>query len=195
MNIGKFMAGALWASFNEGGIMFRQLRDKELPNLERYIEEKPKYSDVKIELNDLRNSGPLVNLKDYKIAGKNHYNSSWNPPYYLSIPGSISELFARKSVAQKLTIVNERLEYIDLEVYVFDAYRPLAVQNYFYFHWFPEYLKKKFPEKNEEWIITEVRKYWAKGVNSLQQLEQRIPPHSTGGALDLTLSPSSQLLG
>lgn len=123
----------------------------------------------------------LVDLKKYGIVGVNYYHSSWNPPYYQSIPGSLPRLLARKTVAEKLARINKKIVNSGLEIFIFDAFRPLAVQEYISSKWLPRYFRKIYPHKNQEWRLKKISKYWptCEGEN--------IPPHLTGGAIDLTL--------
>jgi D-alanyl-D-alanine dipeptidase len=132
--------------------------------------------------------GPLarercIDVRDIGVAGANHYNIEYNPPYYLRVPGSIPDLYVRRSVATKLREVNSRLLGIGLELFLFDAWRPQAIQRYFHDVWFPDWLKARQPELSGATLTQEVEKYWASpsaGRNSPS-------PHSTGGAVDLTL--------
>ena len=124
-----------------------------------------------------------VEVRGLGIAGDNHYNTPRNPPYYVSVPGSIAELYLRKSVAGKLMDVNARLKPAGIELYLFDAWRPQAIQRYFHDVWFPEWLVKRQPHLAGQTLVEEVEKYWAAPTAG----ENSPSPHSTGAALDLTL--------
>jgi zinc D-Ala-D-Ala dipeptidase len=124
-----------------------------------------------------------VEVRSVGIAGANHYNTPQNPPYYLSVPGSIPDLFLRRSVVQRLRDVNARLGELGIELYLFDAWRPQSIQRYFHDVWFPAWLKERQPDLSGDALVDEVEKYWASpsaGATSPS-------PHSTGGAVDLTL--------
>jgi D-alanyl-D-alanine dipeptidase len=126
---------------------------------------------------------PCVDVRDVGIAGANHYNIEQNPPYYLRVPGSTPDLYVRRSVATRLHEVNVRLSAIGLELFLYDAWRPQAIQRYFHDVWFPEWLQARNPHLKGPALVAEVEKYWAAptaGRNSPS-------PHSTGGAVDLTL--------
>ena len=125
---------------------------------------------------------PLVDLRDAGIAGENYYYSHRNPPYWRRIPGAIPQLTVRRSVAEKLKRVNARLEAETLELYVFDAWRPRAVQSYFHDHWVPQELKRRRPELSGETLTREVERYWARPTTDAASPA----PHATGGAIDLT---------
>jgi D-alanyl-D-alanine dipeptidase len=126
---------------------------------------------------------PLVDLKAHGIACENYYHAMRNPPYYRRIEGSVPELLARASVAERLAQVKERIAPQGLELFVFDAWRPRAVQAYFHDVWMPEQLRKRQPDLGGEALWREVGRYW-----SAPTTDPGAPaPHSTGGAVDLTL--------
>lgn len=158
-----------------------------IPNPNFDIESIRNYQTIKIDNTHPLFKEELVDLREFGIKGINYYHSQYSPPYYHSIPGSISKLKTRKTVAEKLRRVNEKLKSVGIELFVFDAFRPLAVQNYFYYQWVPQYLRSIYPEKDEAWIEKEVNSYWAKGARNKEELLASIPPHSTGAAVDLTL--------
>ena len=128
------------------------------------------------------------NLLAYDIDGKNYYYREDNPPYNHRAPHSLEELYVREGVLLRLIKVNERLRRHNLELHVFDAYRPVEVQNYFFDHWVPDSLRKQHPDWDEEKVQDETRKYWAKGAPSSDEVDPLSPPpHSTGGVVDLSI--------
>ena len=124
-----------------------------------------------------------VEVGSVGLAGDNHYNHGFNPPYYMRIPGSIAELFVRQSVAERLRAVNARLADAGIELYLFDAWRPQAVQRYFHDVWFPAWLSKRQPDLAGRALVDEVEKYWSAPTAGAASPS----PHSTGGAVDLTV--------
>lgn len=124
-----------------------------------------------------------VEVRAFGLAGENYYSHARNPPYYEAIPGAIPELFVRTSVGDRLRGVNARLADAGLELYLFDAWRPQAVQRFFHDVWFPAWLKKRQPSLDGAALIEEVEKYWAAPSDGLGSPS----PHSTGAAVDLTL--------
>lgn len=129
---------------------------------------------------------PLVDLAQAGIAGRNHYAHAQNPPYHQAIPGAIDGLYLREDLARRLADVNAVLAPYGLELWVFDAWRPIAVQNYFFDHWMPDYLRTAHPGLAGEALQREVEKYWARGAaGGVDPLSP--PPHNTGAAVDLTL--------
>ena len=128
-------------------------------------------------------SEACVELKSYAVAGDNHYATASNPPYFQSVPGSVDELWLREKVAQKLVTINERIASAGLELYVFDAWRPQAIQIHFHDIWFPQWLRDNRPQLSEDEIADEVERYWAAPSDGTASPS----PHSTGAAVDLTL--------
>jgi D-alanyl-D-alanine dipeptidase len=126
---------------------------------------------------------PLVDLLDYDIAGENYYWSERNPPYWRRAPGSIPNLWLRQSVAQKLVAVNASLAEAGLALFVFDAWRPRAVQAYFHDVWMPAQLAKFRADLAGDALTSEVERYWAAPTTSAESPA----PHATGGAVDLSI--------
>ena len=128
------------------------------------------------------------NLLEYDIDGKNYYHRYDNPPYFHRAPHSLEELYVREGVLLRLIKVNERLRRHNLELHVFDAYRPVELQNYFFDEWVPNEIRKQHPDWSEDAVYEEKRKYWAKGAPSSDAVDLLSPPpHSTGGVVDLTI--------
>jgi D-alanyl-D-alanine dipeptidase len=126
---------------------------------------------------------PMVDLPACGIAGENYYWSERNPPYWRRIEGSVSELWLRRSVAARLGEVNAKLADAQLELFVFDAWRPRAVQAYFHDVWMPQQLKAHRPELSGDGLITEIERYWAAPTKD----ENSPAPHATGAAVDLSI--------
>jgi D-alanyl-D-alanine dipeptidase len=125
----------------------------------------------------------LANAQDFGLAGENFYYSERNPPYWRRIEGAIPDLLLRHSVGTKLQAVNARLRAQGLELWLFDAYRPRAVQAYFHDVWTPAELMRRNPSLHGEALKTEVERYWAAPTDDPMQPA----PHSTGAAVDLTV--------
>jgi zinc D-Ala-D-Ala dipeptidase len=125
----------------------------------------------------------LVDLRDLGIAGENYYYSLRNPPYWRRIEGAVPDLLVRQSVGDKLARINALLAVAELEVYVFDAWRPRAVQAYFHDLWMPVEIAKRDPHLTGAALTAEVERYWA-----APSVDEASPaPHATGAALDLTI--------
>ena len=160
------------------------LKKKPVPSSAEAQGRKRGYRDsVRIAVEDEAAGEPCIEARALGLAGDNHYFQVTNPPYYTRIPGSIEQLFVRRSVGERLQRVNGRLLATGLEIYLFDAWRPQAVQRHFHDVWFPAWLKHRAPHLEGAALTEEVEKYWAAPTAS----EASPSPHSTGGAVDLTL--------
>ncbi len=141
------------------------------------------YRDLPIAFEGAANEEKLVALGDYGMRGENFYAQPRNPPYYEMIPGSITALCLREGAAARLRNVNVRLANADIELFVFDAWRPQAVQAYFHDRWLPAELRKRKPHLSDDALAAEVTNYWAAPSAG----REAPSPHSTGGAVDLTI--------
>jgi D-alanyl-D-alanine dipeptidase len=161
------------------------LRTKPVPD---EINRKLNYREYPIDLDSQYNAERLVDIRTFGLAGDNFYYRRDNPPYFRRIDSSIEQLYLRETVAGLLGQVNADLAPLDLEIYVFDAFRPIEIQNYMHDRWFPEYLLERNPELSQQDLFAEVEKYWAKGSSNGHEIDPRSPPpHSTGAAIDLTI--------
>ena len=125
----------------------------------------------------------LVDLRDLGIAGENHYFSYRNPPYWRRIEGAVPDLLVRTSVGEKLARINTLLGGSELELFIFDAWRPRKVQAYFHDVWMPAELARRSPRLSGAALTAEVERYWAAPSGD----EASPAPHATGAALDLTI--------
>lgn len=126
---------------------------------------------------------PLIDSRTLGLAGENFYFSPNNPPYWRRIDGAIPDLLVRQSVGEKLAAVNARLNAAGLELFLFDAYRPRAVQAYFHDVWTPAELQRRDPSLTGAALLAEVETYWAAPTD-----DPMFPaPHSTGAAVDLSV--------
>ena len=127
---------------------------------------------------------PLVKICDYGVEGRNHYAHPRNPPYWQAIGGAVDALWARRGVAERLQAVDQRLRGQGLRLHVFDAWRPRAVQAYFHDVWLPAELRTRRPDLAGAALQAEVARYWAAPT-----IDPNAPaPHSTGAAVDLTIT-------
>jgi zinc D-Ala-D-Ala dipeptidase len=117
-----------------------------------------------------------------------------NPPPYAKLGadyGGKSPYFVRESVGKKLIIAREKLQqsHLHWQIKIFDAYRPVEVQQFMVDYTFNSVLRENNLRVTEltgeevEKIWMQVYKMWA--VPSFDRATP--PPHSTGAAVDLTL--------
>ena len=104
------------------------------------------YRSVAIARDGAANAEPLLEAEAFGLAGRNYYASPINPPYYHIVPGSIDRLWLRRSVGVRLRALNDRLNASGLELFLYDAWRPQAVQRYFHDVWFPAEMRRRHPQ-------------------------------------------------
>jgi D-alanyl-D-alanine dipeptidase len=125
----------------------------------------------------------LCEAAEKGLAGLNFYHSERNPPYWRRIEGSTPKLLLRRTVANKLAQVNARAAAAGLELYLFDAWRPRAVQAYFHDVWMRHELRRRGSLLEGAALTAEIERYWA-----APSIDENSPaPHATGAATDLTL--------
>lgn len=123
----------------------------------------PKILSVTIE----DNGEPLVDLRNYpEIA-------VIDPP----APEQPIQSKVRPGLAKRLQQAATHLP-SGVRFSLVDAWRPLSVQQQ-YFNSYQARLKQQHPEWGEQQLFDETTKFVAPAVNN--------PPHSTGGAVDITL--------
>jgi zinc D-Ala-D-Ala dipeptidase len=102
-----------------------------------------------------------------------------------------SPFYLRQGVVERLLKAQDYLETVrsGWQIQVFDAYRPLAVQQFMVDYTFTEVVQRRgqeaeqLTEAEREALLNEVYEFWAvPDANPAQP-----PPHSTGGAVDVTL--------
>jgi zinc D-Ala-D-Ala dipeptidase len=122
-----------------------------------------------------------------------HFARETPHPYLkLSAPyGERSPYYLRQGVLEKLLLAQIALRRVqpDWNIQIFDAYRPIAVQQYMVSHTFEQLLQAQnlidaslSPEQRQA-LLQEVYQFWAEP--SLDPATP--PPHSTGAAVDVTL--------
>lgn len=159
-----------------------------IPYLDSVRERRKGARAFPLDISSIENTEHPRDIATGDIAGENYYYRTDNPPYWHRAPGSIPKLYVREGLMWRLEKANKQLRSIGLELFVFDAYRPIEVQNYFHDIWVPGYLRKKYPDWSEEQVLTEVGNYWAKGAPNGEGINPLSPPpHSTGGAIDCTV--------
>lgn len=168
--------------------MANKYRKKIIPPLDNARGKIISFRNVPINFSSALTNEGYVDIKEAGLSGFNHYFKSMNPPYYTSIKGSTEKLLLRKSVVLKLIRINNKLNKDGLELYFFDCYRPVKVQQFLYNVWLPKYLKRIHPNYSEEKLLKELNLYTAKPPISENDIDRNSPsPHATGAAMDVTL--------
>ena len=130
---------------------------------------------------------PLVEIPLEKFAVESpHPYMKLGAPY-----GEYSPYYLRESVVERLISAQNNLSQFlpGWRIQIFDAYRPVAVQEFMVNYSFKQALQERRLKETEisstqsQKVWQEVYKIWAK-----PSLDKNTPPpHSTGGAVDVTL--------
>ena len=118
------------------------------------------------------NGEPLVDLADYPFV--------LEPAYFKLGLSSDPRLFSRPTIADKLMAIQENFTG-GIRFKIWDAWRPRMVQN----HIFQSYWNK-IATAHPDWSEAQIRRKVEKFVSRAED-PVRIPPHASGGAIDLTL--------
>ena len=167
-----------------------EYRKRPLPDLSRARELRRGSRSYPIDLSHALSREKLVDVVDrFGISGENYYHKTdGNPPYHERIRWSIPKILLRESVARRLFVVSERLRKSGIELFVYDAYRPVEVQDFMFLTWMPNDVRSRHPDWDPERVREEVRKFWGRGSDENGMVDRFSPPfHSTGGAVDLTI--------
>ncbi|MDR9403546.1 MAG: M15 family metallopeptidase [Halothece sp. Uz-M2-17] len=98
--------------------------------------------------------------------------------------GNISPYWVRKSVLKALQYAQKELQtkHFGWKIQIFDAYRPLAVQQFMVDYTF-QALRQQSSQLSDQEIAQQVKQFWAQPSHH----PETPPPHSTGAAVDITL--------
>lgn len=107
--------------------------------------------------------------------------------------GGRSPYMMRQTVVQKLLIAQNQLQQkVGWRLLIFDAYRPVAVQQFMVDHTYQELIKAQglseaeLTDKQKQAMLQQVYEFWA--PPSLDPATP--PPHSTGAAVDISIIDS-----
>lgn len=155
-----------------------------------YIEKNMSTSDnfrywSTIDIQD--NHEPLIDSKGTALQHFDpHYYSSVGAPYENYAPSNL-----RKSVLERLLKAQQNLQdtHPSYSLKIFDGYRPLAVQSYMVNYEYEQLAHaqgldiNQIDDETHSSLMQKVLGIWAKPNEDLRCP----PPHSTGGAVDLTI--------
>ena len=135
---------------------------------------------------------PLISIPQSVLRLTPHPYMSLGAPYL----NGEDPWVLRKSVLKRLIDAQQYLEKINphLQLALFDAWRPISVQEFMINYTIKETCKSRGIDINDHSekttiteIIDEVGRFWAKPTSN----SATPPPHSTGAAIDLTLADMS----
>lgn len=168
------------------------LKDAPIPRLLKSNGTALSYHDQPVDLNQPLSSEPLVKVSGLGLSSKSYYYiaDGTNVPYKRRIPGSLKDVWLRKSVAGKLVEVNKELAPFDLEVHIFDGYRPIETQQSLWEH-FIEKGRRQLKTSDEKKLKNFAGKFASDPTGFKTSDSRTWPTHNTGGAVDLTLRKKS----
>jgi zinc D-Ala-D-Ala dipeptidase len=161
--------------------------DRPIPTLEQ-APTAGDYHEVPVDSQDPRYGEGLVDARDCGLAGENYYSRTdgLNSPYRQSINGAIRELWCRHTIVTMLIEVNELLAGHGVELFLWDAYRPIACQQMLW-NFFWKQVVREMPHADDVRISQRVRQYVSDPRVFDPGNPRSWPVHTTGAAIDLTL--------
>ena len=125
----------------------------------------------------IKESGePLVDLANYPFLIE--------PVYYQRGLTSNPRLFSRQTIADKLSAIQKTFEG-GIQFKIWDAWRPRFVQRIIFQSYWNK-IAAAHPDWSESLVRQKVEKFVTRAEDPV-----RIPPHASGGAVDLTLVDAS----
>lgn len=129
-------------------------------------------TQIKFEHIEIReNNEPLVDLSGYPFVIE--------PFYHQNGLSDDPKLYAREGIAEKIVAIQSKIGRRKLKIW--DSWRSRVVQNNIYQLYWND-LTNKHPAWSKDELKAEVGKFV-----TVADSPERIPPHATGGAIDLTL--------
>lgn len=136
---------------------------------------------------------PILECGEALIAIPDEFSRVSPHPYEkLGAPyGNRSPFYLRQGVVDRLFIAQQTLQknHPNWRIQIFDAYRPVAVQQFMVDYTFLEVAQtqnltpEKLSDQQRQDLLQQVYQFWA--IPSLDSAMP--PPHSTGAAIDITL--------
>jgi D-alanyl-D-alanine dipeptidase len=142
------------------------------------------YKKILFDAQDSRAGEPLVKLSDFGIACDDFAGRSSIEGH--RVEGTTKFVWARRTVAEKLVRANKGLCAQGVEIFVRDAYRPIAVQEGFW-HFYTEQARERLPQASEEERLRYVSSLVADPTGFSTTDSTTWPVHACGGAVDVTL--------
>src|SRR5436190_5257812 len=149
------------------------------------------YSEIPIDTNDPRGGEPLIPLESVGVAFESYYakTDGNNPPFGRAIDGSRPDVWLRKSVAEKLARVNERLRPFEAELFVLDGHRTVACQQGLWNFYYTK-AKQQNPSCSDQEHRAWARRFVVDPVSFDEADSRTWQAHTSGAAMDLTLRDS-----
>jgi zinc D-Ala-D-Ala dipeptidase len=146
------------------------------------------YAEFPVDRSDPRGREPLVRLDTVGVAYESYYarTDGKNPPFYSAVEGSRPDIWLRKTVAEKLARVNERLRPFEAELFVFDGHRTLACQQGLWNFYYTK-AKRDNPGDSDQEQRARARLFVVDPASFDENNPRTWLAHTNGAAVDLTL--------
>ena len=146
------------------------------------------YGAIRVDPHHPRAAEPLVDLAALGIAGTSYYarTDGLNAPYGRAFASALPAIWCRRSVAERLGAVNRALAAHGVELYVLNAYRPVALQEELW-AFFLAQAKVVLDDPDEAACVAFAGEYCSDPENFDPADSRTWPTHATGGAVDTTL--------
>lgn len=146
------------------------------------------YSAIPVDRQDPRAGEPLVDLASLGIAGSSYYARAdgLNAPYYRGFASASAGIWCRHSVAHRLAAVNHALAPSGVELYLLNAFRPVALQEELW-AFFMAQARVVLDDPDEAACIAFAGEYCSDPERFDPADSRTWPTHVTGGAVDTTL--------
>ena len=171
-----------------------ELKTKNLPNLSQSAKllTSADYHKEPVNLKHYKSNEKLVLIDSYNLAGESYYarTDKLNAPYYRCFASAPKKILLRQTAAQKLQKVNQKLAAHDLELFIFDGFRPVACQKDLWLY-FLKQAKLNLPKSSEAEQVAYAARYCSNPNKYKNSDSMTWPTHCTGGAVDLTLRRKS----
>jgi D-alanyl-D-alanine dipeptidase len=152
------------------------------------------YSEIPIDKNDPHGREPLILLESVGVAFESYYakTDGKNLPFGRPIEGSRPDVWLRKSVAEKLARVNERLQPFEAELFVLDGHRTVACQQGLWNFYYAK-AKQENPNGSEQEHRAHAMQFVVDPASFDATDSRTWQAHTSGAAVDLTLRDSVTL--
>src|ERR1044072_2660732 len=149
------------------------------------------YSQIPVDKNDPRGSEPLIRLDSVGVAFESYYakTDGQNPPFGFPVEGSRQDIWLRKSVAEKLARVKERLRPFEAELLVLDGHLTVACQQGLWKFYYAK-AKRENPNGSDEEHRAYAIQFVVDPASIDESASRTSQAHTTGAAVDATLRDS-----
>lgn len=163
-------------------------RDRAIPLRAEGAASAHDYHEVSIDFDSELSLEPVLPAADFDLASESIYarTDKLNAPYNKCFKSASKHVHLRKSVLDKLLVVNATLLPYNAEVYLLDGYRPIALQVEIWEDFVAQARRVLGNPTDEE--CAHYAGFYCSDPRAFDESNFKTwPTHSTGGAIDLSL--------